>query len=923
MRGFHSVAGSPDYKWIEQFFFYRNNGKGQVIGLYFFRQIRQNRVIAYIGDVMACIFSDSEQARRCAKRNAVIQILAATAAFVLLVRIYPMGMVQSHTISKQQAFDVSARDELTGDVFTSKDKKLQTVYFEKEHIYQIKLYLQCTVEGDAQRILFRLYDDAFSCIYEEDIDSKQIEKRGFLAATPDIDVETGKPYYYEILIPEDSQAVYMLPIADRGALAQTENSTLYIDGIINDEVSLIADFDYSRPLSIAGIFAYDILILASAGLIYLFLAILIWEYDHRLSQYSAALVKYLKIGTGAASIASAVVLFVYSVILNKFGGELWDRLFFAAGIIVSQLWILGALRSAGRSVSSKKQFSLSAGSKICLVWRNYIQTVSFGLLFYALCQYVNADRNFYHYTNTRWMLIFLAIAFLMNYNEKQFVNKFSAVWLVLGAAGSVLYCSTAEGDDNAVLLARLTCGVVVAWGLLIGNIILYQLRYQRLDIAAVRQNIQQNKQRTVYIGLWLLFCILMYVYRYEKVWVFTATLPFTAMFFTKNTIAFKSRFLKNFTNGILLSFAMVTVFCLAHRPHHYWMLYRYGGIFHTVACTGMYLAVVLGAALAKLYGKLKNKKQIFFSCYLEYFAAACATGFILLTMSRTAMLTTVVTVLAIVLLTAVTFHKDIRRIVSELGILAGVCLLSFPMIFTAVRMVPAVVNDPVRYDIEFQDSSFMIYEGDPIDSDKYMTVGRFFATFFGRFQTQEEEQAADARLAVQEKGLLAYAGYDFAGIDMRTIEGENEGAPEDTEEDSDISNGRFAIFQAYLKASGLKGHPKMGPEKEDGEEYPHAHNSYLQIAYNFGMIAGGIFLILCGMTLWRAIRLYMENSARYSIFLVPFALVVVFGFVSLTEWAFHPCIPAGFSFMLMQALIMHTGTEKKNVSRADGCPARK
>ena len=101
----------------------------------------------------------------------------------------------------------------------------------------------------------------------------------------------------------------------------------------------------------------------------------------------------------------------------------------------------------------------------------------------------------------------------------------------------------------------------------------------------------------------------MYAYRYEKVWVFTATLPFAAFLFSPNTLASNCRFLKNFSNGILLSFALVTFFCLAHRPHHYWMLYRYGGIFHTVACTGMYLAVVFGTALAKLYGKLKDTEE--------------------------------------------------------------------------------------------------------------------------------------------------------------------------------------------------------------------------------------------------------------------------------------------------------------------------
>ncbi len=155
------------------------------------------------------------------------------------------------------------------------------------------------------------------------------------------------------------------------------------------------------------------------------------------------------------------------------------------------------------------------------------------------------------------------------------------------------------------------------------------------------------------------------------------------------------------------------------------LLYRYGGMFHTVACTGMYLAVVFGAALAKLYGKLKTRKRMLVFCLPEYFVTACAVGFILLSMSRTAFLTTVVTAAAIVAVTAVAYHKGAVRILAELGMLIAVCLVSFPMVFTAVRMVPAVVNDPVRYEIEFQDRSFMIYEGDPVDSDKYMTVRRF------------------------------------------------------------------------------------------------------------------------------------------------------------------------------------------------------
>lgn len=851
------------------------------------------------------IFFGREQTGEHAARSALIQIFVATTAFILMMRVFPAGIVQNHTESKQKAYGSQSETGAPGDIFTSRDKKLQTVYFKQEHIYQITLYMQCKASlahGEPESVLFRLYDDTFSCIYELEADSKKIEGKGCLRAYPDMDVDTALPYYYEILIAEDSKNEYRLPVADRTALAQTENSTLYIDGIINDAVSLIADFEYTSPLTALEIAARYALIMAAAFMLYAVILVFVRMYDKNLSQYSDLIGKYFRITAAVLSIIAALALFIYAVILNKFGGELWDRLFFAVGIIVMEAWVIGALWRVTRVIRPKKRSRMSARSKIWLVWRNYIQTVSFGLLFYTLCQYVNADRNFYQYTNTRWMLIFMAAAFLMNYSEKQFINWFSAIWLVLAAVGSALYCRSAGTDENTILLARLTCGVVAAWGLLILNIVLALVQSGAAEICNTLRKFLADTQQAVYAGLWILFSLMMYVYRFEKVWVFTATLPFAAYLFSRNTPSSKSRFLKNFSNGILLSFAMVTVFCLRHRPHHYWMLYRYGGMFHTVACTGMYLAVVFGAALARLYGKLKARRNMLLFCYAEYFVTACVTGFILLTMSRTAFLTTIVTVLAIVILTAVTYHKRIKKVMSELCVLAAVCMVSFPMVFTAVRMIPAVVNDPVRYEIEFQDKSFMIYEGDPIDSDKYMTVRRFFSTLFGRFQTQEKAQA-ERENKYRESALLAYTGDGLAGLDMRTA-GSDEGSEYTKEEKRDISNGRFDIFKDYIAAIGFKGHPKMGPERADGEEYAHAHNSYLQAAYNFGIIAGVVFSAICALALWRAVTLFTVYKSRYNIFLVPFAMVTVFSFISLTEWAFHPCIPIGFCFLLMQVFLM-------------------
>lgn len=881
-----------------------------------------DRIFHYITDVIFYAFSDNEYAKIHAKRNAAIQIVIATAAFILMMRVFPAQVVQKHDFSRQKGYKIT--DDISDSVFTGSDKKLQTVCFSGGHIYRMRLYMQCVVndgEEYCENILFRLYDAEFSCIYEYSAENNKIRRvarEGYLTITPDMDLQPGVPYYYEIIVSGDCKNEYRLPTAGKEALGQAENGALYIDGLVNYDVCLVADFEYTSRLSKLDIIARYVMLGAAAAFAYILAMTAMRLYDGRLSHYDARIKKYVRIGAAALSILVSAALIVFTAVLNVFGGELWDRLFFAAGIIVMEAWILGALWRMTRILRTKKCSVISPGARIGLMWRNYIQTVCFGLLFYALCQYVNADREFYQYTNTRWMLIFFAIALLMNYSEKQLVGKFGAAWLVLSAAGSVLYCSgrfnpdiaagmingrAAKAWEDVVGLARLNCGVVASWGLLVITIVADRVRGEGFDMDAIVRRLMSERLRAVYAGLWVLFSALMYVYRFEKVWVFTATLPFFAILFTKSKASSGARLLRNFCNGILLSFALVTLYCLMHRPHHYWMLNRYAGIFHTVACTGMYLAVVFGAAFAKLGGKLKGRRRMIAYCYAEYFATACVAGFIMLTMSKTSFLATFVIIIAVEALTGIVYKKKVRRIASELASFAAVCIVTFPMVFTAVRTIPALVNSPVRYEIEFQDRNFMIYEGDPIDSPKYMTVRHFFDTLFGRFYTGTPEPEEEAAIQALETGLLAYTGDGLAGFELRLVreDAENGGG-----EGIDISNGRFQIFVDYIKASRLWGHPGMGPEEKNGKEYSHAHNSYLQIMYNFGIIAGVAFLLLCALALWRSVVLYREYGKKYSVFLAPFALIIAFGFVSLTEWAFHPCIPAGFGFLFMCSFLLRT-----------------
>lgn len=849
------------------------------------------------------------------RRNTIIQIIIATLAFIFIVRIWPCGLVVRHDTSKQQAFSNPTKD-ISGDypetglamsVFTSQDKKLQTFYPSNGHLYKVTMYLTCDESvNETDTILFRIYDESFSCIYEEKSSFGKIKRDGKLCATPDMDVMQGAIYYYEVIIPEETASSINLPTAAITSLAQPENGPIYNNGIIDENTSLISDFDYTMKLSALRSILYITLIIIFAVALYVGVAYLIWYIE----PYFEDIIKYVRVAITAVVAIAALVAFIYAVLVNAFWGAGLDRFVYAVGITALTAWILYVLWNP--SHYRRKESRLTPQKQASFIWRNYIQTVSFGLLFYALCQYVNADREYLHYTNTRWMLILLGIAFLMIWNFKELLNVVNYIWLGVSVVGSVIYCHGFIGDEKELYLARLSAAVVVVWGLVLLTMI-------RSFYFKLNKNFWKNIYWPMAV-LWLVFAVFMYVFRYEKTWVFTATLPFGMLLLYNLSAAGKSRLLKNFTNGIILNFALVMLFCLMHRPYHYWMLYRYNGIFHTVACTGMYLAVIFGVVLGSMFGKLKGTEKIWVKCRKELFVIGIVMGCILLTMSRTAVLTSAVTFILVAALSAVTYRKNIVRIVQECAIAVLAMLIAFPLTYSAVRIVPSLVNDPIRYDVEPQDMSYMIYEGDAVNSDKYMTIERYFGLFFGRFQSDEDSESDEASGYNDDNVLLAFTETNKLPVMLTTT---NDNCSSNLENDDsvdsdsgasgyDVSNGRFEIFKQYLKASSLGGHPKMALITENGEEIVHAHNSYIQVTYNFGIIAGIIYCILCALTLCRGGVLFYRYGKKYNIYMVPFSIIIVFGIVSLTEWAFHPCIPAGFAFLFVQMLLMQNNVSAIN-----------
>ncbi len=90
----------------------------------------------------------------------------------------------------------------------------------------------------------------------------------------------------------------------------------------------------------------------------------------------------------------------------------------------------------------------------------------------------------------------------------------------------------------------------------------------------------------------------------------------------------------------------------------------------------------------------------------------------------------------------------------------------------------------------------------------------------------------------------------------------------------------------------------MGAVLEDGSIAMHAHNVFLQVAFDHGILAGiwfGLFLLLTFLQAClyykRCMRSGRISEAEKQSALLPLAAVTAFGAAGMVEWVFTLCNP--------------------------------
>ena len=94
------------------------------------------------------------------------------------------------------------------------------------------------------------------------------------------------------------------------------------------------------------------------------------------------------------------------------------------------------------------------------------------------------------------------------------------------------------------------------------------------------------------------------------------------------------------------------------------------------------------------------------------------------------------------------------------------------------------------------------------------------------------------------------------------------------------------------------GHDVMGAELPNGEIAVHAHNTYIQVAYDNGIITGIVFVLLILAALISGANMYKNNKEKDPLTLISFAITIGFVVAGMTEWVFHLCNPMTVALML-------------------------
>ena len=763
------------------------------------------------------------------------------------------------------------------------------------HLMDIKIYFTEKIDGEEFR--FILFDADMLPVLDKNILVEEMEEApGFYTIVLNQEMQAGAEYCYMI---QGISTDFYVAYEDTATSGTTYNGIMFYNGMEVKGKNIITEYDYEIPFGKGKIFVcYAIVLLV--GLLISFLSKKYYEkYPDR--NHLLTVERVWKWVASPVVIVSAIVLLAAVWPCNMFSAgsdvtfDALDIIFYDAGILISMGILLYGIHHKRNHKSSDMGLSILRDR-----WTDYLQAVFFALAIQSGVHYMNGLYNIYHIIAYREMLIYFGLSVIVTYKRKEFFNFVNLIYLIVAAIAGCFYYRSCVTPDLTELEKRVVW--LTIWAAVIAGIIIINT----ISIIVFKQIRRISK----YGIILAVFFALLIVFRNTRGWPVYLVCVFSLYYLRMAAWEKRERLLQNICNGILLHFLVMTGYCLLHRPYQFYNQTRYSFIFHTVTVSAEYLSLVICAALVKLLQAYRKEPKLSY-IWKELTIFGISLVYLFITLSRTGYLAIIVTLLVVIPSVCLILRYKMKTFFTIAAMMFITFILCFPAVFTLQRIIPSVVAKPETFEIEWIPDE--IKDRRDTDSRYYITIRRFVQVFENKVLGIPEGKCIVPykKPDLYSKGMLVAS----ASISGTMLSGAEE--PNEIEERIEsYASGRLDIFKLYIANLDMTGHDDMDIILPDGTiGASHAHNTYIQVAYDHGIPIGIVFILFGICTLIQSVVYYKKKNDSRLCSLLPFALLITFAAAGLTEWIFHPCNPLAFCMLSALApLLYDMGGREYNVA---------
>lgn len=793
-----------------------------------------------------------------------------------IITLWPLRLVNEKIVSGSNR-QISMQSEAITEEYTVR----QMFVAQYDYLQDIKVYL--LNESAGEEFYFILYDASMNILMNQPVSTDAMDKMpGFCTIQVNQRTEVGSAYYYLL---QGISTDFYVAYEDAETSGTIYNGALYYGDVEDTEHNIITEYIYRVPLRKGKTLMCDVLFVLFGFMVHIAAKKYYEKHPERNKLLTVEILwKWL---STPVVIVAALISMIAIWPLKLFSREIECIIFFEVGVLAAAGILLYGIHHKRGTKSHDMGLSVLRDR-----WTDYLQAVFFAFAIQAGVHYMNGLYELHHTIAYREMLISFALAVIVTYKRKEILNPINLVYVVIAAiAGVFYYQKNVQGlsSDEEIQVVKLTVWAGIFVGIVIINTvsILISRRFRRIFC----------KDVSLWYGMVLaVFFALIIVFRNTRGWPIYLVCMFSLYYLRMMVWENKERLLGNLCNGILLHFLVMVGYCLLHRPYMFFIYTRYPFVFHTVTVTAVYLLLVVCAALSKLLDRYRKQPKLSY-IWKELTVFGMSVVYLIFTLSRTGYLAMVVMAALIIPVVCLGMPGRMKSLFKAVGMMAGAVVICFTVCFSAQRIIPSVVAQPITMDIEELPGE--IVHGRDMDSKYYITVRRFIQLFENKILGIPEEKCLKSFDYAQKEaysGEILVASTEVTGM-MLTGEEEYEDQISDAVA---YTNGRLEIFKLYLQDLNMTGHDIMGVPLPDGTLSVHAHNIYLQTAFDHGIPVGIVFIIFGFCTLIQAVIYHYKRKEDRPCSILPLALLIGFAVAGLTEWIFHPCNP--ITFCLLSAL---------------------